>query len=188
MTDPTMTFAAVDFARLLSNTVWATDTEIPILECVQLTPVTGGLQATATDRYVLARDVVGYADSSGTLEGELPIHRSDVARILNSLPEWGEVEVTWGSERLTVSCDWGSVIVKPFKGEYPRLAKLFELTPVSVDRICVDPERLAKFAAVNKRQHDDSMVLTFGGEGKAVTVRIGDTFVGLIMSRKKVAS
>ena len=205
MTTPTMTFNATDLARLLANVAWATNRKaVPPIpgRVVHLTVVGSALQATATDRLVLARDEATCAYLVGVPEGERLLPVTEVPRILKALPALGPVELTWGESELTITGATGSTRVACPVGErYPNVASILNrATGYAVETVRVDPALLARFAAVNKGDKGRRMDLLFSGEaaGSAVRwtagqgvptviVRIGHTFVGAIAQMRASA-
>lgn len=191
MTTPAMTFNATDLARLLANVAWAANRKAnpPWLAVVHLTVIGDALQATATDRLVLARDEATCTERVGVPEGERLIPVTEVPRILKALPTSGPVELTWGESELTITGATGSTRVACPVGErYPHVDPILNrATGYAVETVRVDPALLAGFAAVNKGDKGRRMDLLFSGEGKVVIVRIGHTFVGALAQMKESA-
>lgn len=175
-------------------------TDLPALNCVNLSASAGILTAAATDRYRL---IVGVINLAGEGEGEVldpvSIPLADIKRItaaIKAIPkrELGHATVSLNraGDILTVSINAGEggsnlVISLDTGAKFPPYEHLFNGEPAPVSELRIDAAYLASFDKVPT--NGGGQLITFTGERKPILIKINHdliTWRGLLMPMRTI--
>lgn len=173
------------------------DDTIPQIASVALESTGTHLVATGTDRFMLGASATPYADEKWT--AVLPIeHVKTLLTVLNKInnqwtaaalslsPQGLRFKVVIAAEEIKFSFPTRARDSESFK--YPawrQLLKDHKVTDSSPSTVSLDAQKLVRFAKVKSHRHAERgskyMRLSLPEVNKAMQVRIGQHFVGLIM-------
>lgn len=182
--DPTeLSVDAAALRRAIGNVLPFTgdDDTLPVLTSVLLEADNQVLTATATDRYAVGRNTVtcGHGSLPATL-----LRRRDAKALRRHLKGIkGVVTVTRSDGAVTATAHQDySLTVPVLDATFPDLDALFDSwhDERSTDGVGLSPRLLARFAKVQV-DWDSPMRLWLYGAKKALHIRIGDEFAGMLM-------
>ena len=178
-------------------------TDLPALNCVNVSASEGILTAVATDRYRLIYGeitLVKESESEGESLDPISIPLADIKRItaaIKALPKAALVRATVSLNRagdiLTVSINAGeggsNLVVNLYTGgqKFPPFKHLFEGEAVPVSELRLDAAYLASFDKVPSS--GGGQLITFTGERKPIKVKINHEKInwhGLLMPMRTI--
>lgn len=187
------TVDAADLRTAIATAVmfaYTKDDELPALCGVHVEPLEGGIEFSATDRYVWSWETV---KASGDVFGfHMPIDA--VKRVVKLIPKrtrygFCDATLTRAGDRITVTVGGDSVSFVSTADAFPNrqsIVKRLEPTPVS--DILFTPIRMARvFKALSDRPGEAPVCVTLNGQGKPVGISLGDTFNALVMPTRETS-
>lgn len=177
-----------DFERIVSIGNAATpDKERIVAHCVRVAPSADGIEASATDSYIVATRRFSDELITGLLDEQLLIPSSELFEVMGAIKQMVKIErgkydptgwrvtVDFAGDDIDVIVHnsfkekRGSAIVSKVGGDWPDFSKILDTAPLAVDRITLDPEfqmRLSKSTG----QKGARLRWTFTGERSFVFV------------------
>jgi DNA polymerase III sliding clamp (beta) subunit (PCNA family) len=165
----------------------ATDLTIPMLVAIHLEGDGKEIVSSTTDRYVLGTYTVPYEGAPFVFN----LAMSDVKTILPVLKglwkRYGDrmpVTLTLKDDVLSFVTYDGEIRARSNGDDFPKVRSLLvdDANATPVEGLALNPTYMARFAKVANRT--EPMRLTFTGRNKSVGVKIGERFVGLIMTMR----
>lgn len=166
-----------------------TDQTIPMLNALRLEgdATTGKLTVVATDRYVLGTYVIPYEGPSFTVnvalrdvKAALTLIKASINKFVPTLPAYIEVNEDWVSFHT-----WdGNLKFRKADDDYPKWRGLIPTPQTGTlglpgGEIGFNPIYMARFKGIGDKA--EPMRMTMFGPLKPAVVKVGESFVGIIM-------
>lgn len=187
MTDKPM-ISSGELSRIIDDAALfaCRDRQLPSIKCVHFESTAKSLVCVGTDRFTLGASVTDYADANGeefAFSLDLPQAKMVSALAKSCRYAGSMVSITRTPGRVTFNFLSGEGLTVPLLDEtFPEWRKLIgsQLTreAVSTQAIGADPTYLARFGRVHNSRR---MVMKTTGAASPIVMKIGSSFVGLLM-------
>lgn len=188
MTNDKPMIASAELSRIVDDAALfaCRDRQLPSIKCVHFESTAKSLVCVGTDRFTLGASVTDYADDNGeefAFSLDLPQAKMVSALAKSCRSAMSMVSITLTPGRVTFDFLSGEGLTVPVLDEtFPDWRKLIgsqlAREPESTQATGINPVYLARFGRVHNARR---MIMRATGAASPIVMKIGDSFVGLLM-------